>query len=71
MHLLSKKENASVDVVHTLLMTKIDKDFLRSPHTGLFSVKIQKKILAINNFFVNETKSRQPNKRLIYWNFEN
>ena len=31
---------------------------------SLFSVKIrEKKIIAINNLFVNETKSGQPNKR--------
>ena len=40
--------------------------FFRSPRTGLFSVKIWKQILAINNFFVNETKSVQLNKRLIH-----
>ena len=45
--------------------------FFRSPRTGLFSVKSRKKILAINNFFVNEMKSRQPNKCLIHWHFEN
>ena len=32
----------------------------------LFSVKIQKKFLAITNFSVNETMSGQPNKRLIH-----
>ena len=31
---------------------------------GLLSVKIRKTFLAINIFFVNETKSGQPNKRL-------
>ena len=30
------------------------------PRAGLFSVKIWKKFLAINNFSVNETKSGQP-----------
>ena len=39
--------------------------------TGLFSVKIQKKFLAIKNFCVNDTMSGQPNKRLIHWHFEN
>ena len=34
------------------------------PYTGLFSVKIQKKFLAIKNFSVNDTMSGQPNKRL-------
>ena len=33
---------------------------------GLFSVKIQKKFLAITNFSVNDTMSGQPNKRLIH-----
>ena len=33
---------------------------------GLFSVKIQKKFLAINNFSVNDTMSGQPNKCLIH-----
>ena len=41
------------------------------PITGLFSVKIRKKILAIKNFSVNDTMSGQPNKRLIHWHFEN
>ena len=39
---------------------------LLSPITGLFSVKIGKKILAIKNFSVNDTMSGQPNKRLIH-----
>ena len=41
------------------------------PITGLFSVKIRKKIIAIKNFSVNDTMSGQPNKRLIHWHFEN
>ena len=46
--------------------------FFQSPRTGLFSVKIRKEFLAINNIvFVNETESGQPNKRLIHWHFEN
>ena len=39
--------------------------------TGLFSLKIRKKFLAIKNFSVNDTMSGQPNKRLIHWHFEN
>ena len=39
--------------------------FFPVPRAGLFSVKIRKKILAINSFSVNETKSRQPNKFLV------
>ena len=34
-----------------------------------FQWKFEKKNLAINNCFVNETKSGQPNKRLIHWHF--
>ena len=45
------------------------KKVLLYPITGLFSVKIQKKFLAITNFSVNDTMSGQPNKRLIH--FEN
>ena len=45
--------------------------FFTDPITGLFSVKIQKKFLAIKNFSVNDTMSGQPNKRLIHWHFEN
>ena len=45
--------------------------FFPVPRAGLFSVKIRKKFLAIQNFFVNETMSGQPNKRLIHWHFEN
>ena len=41
------------------------------PITGLFSVKIRTKFLAIKNFSVNDTMSVQPNKRLIHWHFEN
>ena len=41
------------------------KKVLLYPITGLFSVKIQKKFLAIKNFSVNDTMSGQPNKRLI------
>ena len=48
----------------------IKKVFL-DPIMGLFSVKIQKKFLAIKNFSVNDTMSGQPNKRLIHWHFEN
>ena len=44
---------------------------LLSHITGLFSVKIRKKFLAIKNFSVNDTMSAQPNKRLIHWHFEN
>ena len=44
---------------------------LLSPITGLFSVKIREKFLAIKNFSVNDTMSGQPNKRLIHWHFEN
>ena len=40
--------------------------FFPDPITGLFSVKIQKKFLAIKNFSVNDTMSGQPNKRLIH-----
>ena len=47
------------------------KKVLLYPITGLFSVKIQKKFLAIKNFSVNDTMSEQPNKRLIHWHFEN
>ena len=47
------------------------KKVLLYPITGLFSVKIQKKFLAIKNFSVNDTTSGQPNKRLIRWHFEN
>ena len=36
-----------------------------------FQWKFGNKFLAINNFFVNETKSGQPNKCLIHWHFEN
>ena len=43
--------------------------FFPVSRAGLFSVKIQKKFLAINNFFVNETKSGQPNKRLFSLTF--
>ena len=39
--------------------------FFPVPCAGLFSVKIQKKCLAIKNFSVNETMSGQPNKHLI------
>ena len=39
---------------------------LLSPITGLFSVKIRKKFLAIKNFSVNDTMSGQPNKCLIH-----
>ena len=45
--------------------------FFPDPQTGLFSVKIQKKFLAIKNFSVNDTMSGQPNKHLIHWHFEN
>ena len=41
------------------------------PITGLFSVKIRKKFIAIKNFSVNDTMSGQPNKHLIHWHFEN
>ena len=44
---------------------------LLSHITGLFSVKIRKKFLAIKNFSVKDTMSGQPNKRLIHWHFEN
>ena len=44
---------------------------LLSHITGLFSVKIRKKFLAITNFSVNDTMSGQQNKRLIHWHFEN
>ena len=44
---------------------------LLSHITGLFSVKIRKKFLAIKNFSVNDTMSGQLNKRLIHWHFEN
>ena len=47
------------------------KKVLLYPITGLFSVKIQKKFLAIKNFSVNDTMSGQANKRLIHWHFEN
>ena len=47
------------------------KKVLLYPITGLFSVKIQKKFLAIKNFSANDTMSGQPNKRLIHWLFEN
>ena len=47
------------------------KKVLLYPITGLFSVKIRKKFLAIKNFSVNDTMSGQPNKRLIHWHFEN
>ena len=40
-------------------------------HTGFFFAKNPQKILAINNYFVNETKSRHPNKCLFHWYFEN
>ena len=40
--------------------------FFPDPITGLFSVKIRKKFLAIKNFSVNDTMSGQPNKRLIH-----
>ena len=43
--------------------------FLLVPRAGLFSVKNQKKFLAINNFFKNETKSGHPNKRLFSLTF--
>ena len=43
--------------IHKVLLSHI---------TGLFSVKIRKKFLAIKNFSVNETMSGQPNKRLIH-----
>ena len=44
--------------------------FFRYPTgTGLFSVKIRKKFLAIKNFSVNETKSGQPNKHLFSLTF--
>ena len=36
-----------------------------------FQWKFRKKIIPIQNFSVNETKSGQPNKRLIHWHFEN
>ena len=36
------------------------------PITGLFSVKIRKKFLAIKNLSVNDTMSGQPNERLIH-----
>ena len=42
------------------------KKVLLYPITGLFSVKIRKKFLAITNFSVNDTMSGQPNKRLIH-----
>ena len=40
--------------------------FFPDIHTGLFLIKNPKKFLAINNFFVNETKYRHPNKRLFH-----
>ena len=40
--------------------------FINPFASGLFSVKIQKKFLAITNFSVNDTMSGQPNKRLIH-----
>ena len=43
----------------------IKKVFL-DPITGLFSVKIQKKFLAIKIFSDNDMMSGQPNKRLIH-----
>ena len=43
--------------------------FFPVPCAGLFSVKIWKKIIAINNLFVNEMKSGQPNKRLFSLTF--
>ena len=42
------------------------KKVLLYPITGLFSVKIRKKFVAIKNFSVNDTMSGQPNKRLIH-----
>ena len=42
------------------------KKVLLYPITGLFSVKIRKKFLAIKNLSVNDTMSGQPNKRLIH-----
>ena len=45
--------------------------FFLSPRTGLFSVKIQKKILAIQNFSVNETKSGQPINAFSHCHLEN
>ena len=42
------------------------KKVLLYPITGLFSVKIRIKFLAIKNFSVNDTMSGQPNKRLIH-----
>ena len=43
--------------------------FFSVPCAGLFSVKNRKKFLAINNFFVNETKSGHPNKHLFSLTF--
>ena len=43
--------------------------FFFGPRARLFSVKIREKILAINKFFVNETKSGQANKRLFSLTF--
>ena len=40
------------------------------PYGIIFSEKSEK-FLAINYFFVNETKSRHPNKRLFHWHLEN
>ena len=40
--------------------------FFPVPRAGLFSVKIQTKLLAIKHFSVNETMSGQPNKCLIH-----
>ena len=40
--------------------------FSQTPIQVYFLAKNPKKFLAINNFFVNETKSRHPNKHLFH-----
>ena len=60
------ERNEPDDIVLGAVFASGIKKVLLSPITGLFSVKIRKKFIAIKNFSVNDMMSGQPNKRLIH-----
>ena len=63
------------DRIYFIIDTWVSKSLKRKPLKltlqlqGLFSVKNQKKLLALNNFVVSETKSGHPNKHLFSLTF--
>ena len=62
--LLERRTDTS-EVIH-LTSSRRYYYFFPGPLYGIIFSEISEKFLAINNFFVNETKSGQPNKRLIH-----